>query len=209
MDGQTERVNQILEDMLRACVLEHQGSWDHNLPWAEFSYNNIYQESLWFHPQFPPPSHWLPPPHAAIRGAHCRVERPPFSFFLPHCLCAAPDHRPAHRRWAAADRSLWLPSDPIDPTPSFVQPNNSSPTVLTPQETPTPACRPSSPTANPLHCEQAAPVNPLLSATPNLVCHPASLLPQPAPLHLVGGSRRISADHRRPMRPDALPYFRP
>jgi hypothetical protein len=26
MDGQTECVNQILEDMLRACVLEHQGS---------------------------------------------------------------------------------------------------------------------------------------------------------------------------------------
>jgi hypothetical protein len=32
--------------MLRACVLEHQGSWDQNLPWAEFSYNNNYQESL-------------------------------------------------------------------------------------------------------------------------------------------------------------------
>jgi hypothetical protein len=46
MDGQTERVNQILEDMLRACVLEHQGSWDQNLPWAEFFYNNSYQESL-------------------------------------------------------------------------------------------------------------------------------------------------------------------
>jgi transposase InsO family protein len=45
-DGQTERVNQILEDMLRACVLEHQGSWDQNLPWAEFSYNNSYRESL-------------------------------------------------------------------------------------------------------------------------------------------------------------------
>jgi hypothetical protein len=27
-------------------VLEHQGSWDQNLPWAEFSYNNSYQESL-------------------------------------------------------------------------------------------------------------------------------------------------------------------
>jgi hypothetical protein len=26
--------------------LEHQGSWDQNLPWAEFSYNNNYQESL-------------------------------------------------------------------------------------------------------------------------------------------------------------------
>jgi hypothetical protein len=32
--------------MLRVCVLEHQGSWDQNLPWAEFSYNNSYQESL-------------------------------------------------------------------------------------------------------------------------------------------------------------------
>jgi hypothetical protein len=32
--------------MLRACVLEHQGSWDQNLPCAEFSYNNSYQESL-------------------------------------------------------------------------------------------------------------------------------------------------------------------
>jgi hypothetical protein len=32
--------------MLRAYVLEHQGSWDQNLPRAEFSYNNRYQESL-------------------------------------------------------------------------------------------------------------------------------------------------------------------
>jgi hypothetical protein len=46
MDDQIERVNQILKDMLRACVLEHQGSWNKNLSWAEFSYNNSYQESL-------------------------------------------------------------------------------------------------------------------------------------------------------------------
>jgi transposase InsO family protein len=45
-NGQTECINQILEDMLRAYVLEHQGSWDENLPWVEFSYNNSYQESL-------------------------------------------------------------------------------------------------------------------------------------------------------------------
>jgi transposase InsO family protein len=45
-DGQTERVNEILKDMLRACVMEYQGSWDKNLPWAEFLYNNSYQESL-------------------------------------------------------------------------------------------------------------------------------------------------------------------
>jgi hypothetical protein len=36
----------MLEDMLRACVMENQGSWDKHLPLAEFSYNNSYQESL-------------------------------------------------------------------------------------------------------------------------------------------------------------------
>jgi transposase InsO family protein len=45
-DGQTERVNQILEDMLRACALQYGGSWDKSLPYAEFSYNNSCQESL-------------------------------------------------------------------------------------------------------------------------------------------------------------------
>jgi hypothetical protein len=41
-DGQTERTNQVLEDMLRACALKHGGSWDKSLPYAEFSYNNSY-----------------------------------------------------------------------------------------------------------------------------------------------------------------------
>ena len=45
-DGQTERVNQILEDMLRACVLEYGSKWEDCLPFAEFSYNNSYQASL-------------------------------------------------------------------------------------------------------------------------------------------------------------------
>jgi hypothetical protein len=45
-DGQTERVNQILEDMLRACALQISKSWDKHLPYAEFSYNNSYQASL-------------------------------------------------------------------------------------------------------------------------------------------------------------------
>jgi hypothetical protein len=44
--GQTERVNQILEDMLRAFVLEFPQKWDECLPLAEFSYNNSYQESI-------------------------------------------------------------------------------------------------------------------------------------------------------------------
>jgi hypothetical protein len=45
-DGQTERTNQILEDMLRACALKHGESWDKSLSYAEFSYNNSYQASL-------------------------------------------------------------------------------------------------------------------------------------------------------------------
>jgi hypothetical protein len=45
-DGQTERTNQVLEDMLRACALKHGGSWDKSLPYIEFSYNNSYQASL-------------------------------------------------------------------------------------------------------------------------------------------------------------------
>jgi hypothetical protein len=46
IDGQTERVNQILEDMLRACVLQYEKNWDKCLSLAEFSYNNNYQTSL-------------------------------------------------------------------------------------------------------------------------------------------------------------------
>ncbi|KAL4015479.1 hypothetical protein IC575_023063 [Cucumis melo] len=45
-DGQTERLNQILEDMLRACVLEFSGSWDSRLHLMEFAYNNSYQATI-------------------------------------------------------------------------------------------------------------------------------------------------------------------
>jgi transposase InsO family protein len=45
-DGQTERTNQILEDMLRACALKYGMSWDKSLPYAKFSYNNSYQVSI-------------------------------------------------------------------------------------------------------------------------------------------------------------------
>jgi hypothetical protein len=45
-DGQIKRVNQILEDMLRACVIHYDKNWDKWLSLAEFSYNNSYQASL-------------------------------------------------------------------------------------------------------------------------------------------------------------------
>ncbi|XP_021727199.1 uncharacterized protein LOC110694331 [Chenopodium quinoa] len=35
-----------MEDMLRACALDFQGSWEDNLPLIEFSYNNSYHTSI-------------------------------------------------------------------------------------------------------------------------------------------------------------------
>jgi hypothetical protein len=45
-DGQTKRVNQVLEDLLRACVLTYNTDWEKSWPYAEFSDNNSYQASL-------------------------------------------------------------------------------------------------------------------------------------------------------------------
>jgi hypothetical protein len=45
-DGQTDRVNQVLEDLLRACVLTYGSDWEKSLSYAEFSYNNGFQASL-------------------------------------------------------------------------------------------------------------------------------------------------------------------
>jgi transposase InsO family protein len=59
--GQTERVNQILEDMLRACVLDFSQKRDECLPLAEFSYNNSYQESIKM------------APFEALYGRQCRT----------------------------------------------------------------------------------------------------------------------------------------
>nr|GEW50493.1 putative reverse transcriptase domain-containing protein [Tanacetum cinerariifolium] len=41
-DGQSERTIQTLKDMLRACVLDFEGSWDVHLLLVEFSFNNCY-----------------------------------------------------------------------------------------------------------------------------------------------------------------------
>ncbi|WMV25321.1 hypothetical protein MTR67_018706 [Solanum verrucosum] len=45
-DGQSERTIQVLEDMLRACVLYFGGHWDKFIPLCEFSYNNSYHFSI-------------------------------------------------------------------------------------------------------------------------------------------------------------------
>ncbi|XP_073120118.1 uncharacterized protein [Henckelia pumila] len=45
-DGQSERVIQILEDLLRACVIDFHDSWESRLPLVEFAYNKNYQAAI-------------------------------------------------------------------------------------------------------------------------------------------------------------------
>jgi hypothetical protein len=66
--GQIERVNQIREDILQACVLEFPQKWDDCLPLAEFSYNNNYQESIKM------------APFEALYGRRCRT---PLNWYEP------------------------------------------------------------------------------------------------------------------------------
>jgi hypothetical protein len=45
-DGQTERMNQTLEDMLRMYVMDQQKHLEEFLPLVEFAYNNSYQSTI-------------------------------------------------------------------------------------------------------------------------------------------------------------------
>ncbi|WVZ58351.1 hypothetical protein U9M48_008630 [Paspalum notatum var. saurae] len=60
-DGYTERTNQTLEDMLRACAIKYGTGWDKCLLYAEFSYKNSYQASL------------KKSPFEALYGKRCRT----------------------------------------------------------------------------------------------------------------------------------------
>ncbi|KAK2362674.1 hypothetical protein QL285_087716 [Trifolium repens] len=60
-DGQTERTNQSLEDLLRACVLDDRGSWDDVLPLIEFTYNNSYHSTIGM------------APYEALYGRRCQT----------------------------------------------------------------------------------------------------------------------------------------
>ncbi|KAG8503264.1 hypothetical protein CXB51_001221 [Gossypium anomalum] len=60
-DGQSERIIQILEDMLRCCILEFSGLWERYLPLIEFAYNNSFQSSIKM------------APYEALYGRKCRT----------------------------------------------------------------------------------------------------------------------------------------
>ena len=76
-DGQTERTIQTLEDMLRACALEFQGSWVKSLSLVEFSYNNSYHASIQM------------APYEALYGRKCRS--PTFWSDISDSLVLGPD----------------------------------------------------------------------------------------------------------------------
>ena len=59
-DGKSKQTIQILEEMLRACVLDLNDSWDEHLPLVEFAYNNCYQASIQM------------APYEALYGRPCR-----------------------------------------------------------------------------------------------------------------------------------------
>jgi hypothetical protein len=59
-DSQSKWMNQILEDMLRACVMEFKSSWVQYLPLIDFAYNNSYQATIGM------------PPYEALYGQKCQ-----------------------------------------------------------------------------------------------------------------------------------------
>ena len=59
-DGQSKRTIQVLEDMLRACILDQKCSWEEHLLLVEFAYNNSYQASIQM------------APYEALYGRPCR-----------------------------------------------------------------------------------------------------------------------------------------
>ena len=66
-DGQTERINQILEEYIRMNVNYLQDNWDDLLPMAQFAYNNHVNETTKMFPFF------------ALHGYHPRFNATPLT----------------------------------------------------------------------------------------------------------------------------------
>jgi hypothetical protein len=103
MDGQAERLNHVLEDMLSASVMEHQGSWDKNLPWVVFSYNKSYQERLKMAPfealygrRCRTPLNWIEPREKVIFGLDLIDEAKAMVHRIQDHLKAAKSHQESY-----------------------------------------------------------------------------------------------------------------
>lgn len=102
-DGQSERVIQVLEDMLRCCVLEFQGSWEKYLPLVEFAYNNSYQSSLKMTPyealygrKCRTPLYWTELKESQIYGVDLVKETEEKVKVIRNCLKAASDRQKSY-----------------------------------------------------------------------------------------------------------------
>ncbi|SOV03667.1 uncharacterized protein UDID_19112 [Ustilago sp. UG-2017a] len=138
-DGQTERINQVLEQFLRGYSNHLQTDWSDLLPLAEFSYNNAEHASTQltpffanygYHPRFSfdntdPASPALFPTtrsytdqlkqlHEYVRGELVKANSQSAEQF-DKCRLPAPQFRPGDRVWLSADniRSL-CPTKKLD-----------------------------------------------------------------------------------------------
>ena len=90
-DGQTERANRMIEDMLKAYVAPHQSDWDEHLIAAEFAYNNSVQASTGFTPFY------------LIHG--CRHPHTPLSLAVADNQPRTRDNNPAANDFAGRFKS--------------------------------------------------------------------------------------------------------
>jgi hypothetical protein len=83
--------------------MENQGSWDKNLPWSEFSYNNSYQESLKMVPfealygcRYRTPLNWIEPREKVIFGPDLIDEAEMIVHRIQENLKAARSHQESY-----------------------------------------------------------------------------------------------------------------
>nr|GEY02458.1 hypothetical protein [Tanacetum cinerariifolium] len=102
-----------LEDMLRACVLDFEGSWDVHLPLDEFLYNNNYHSSVrcaWFEALYGKLAHRFVAPFEIIE----KVAHMAYRLYLPKELNGVHDtFHVSNLKKCLADPTLQVPLDEI------------------------------------------------------------------------------------------------
>ncbi|KAA3453463.1 DNA/RNA polymerases superfamily protein [Gossypium australe] len=102
-DGQSERIIQILENMLRCCILEFNGMWEQYLPLIEFAYNNSFQSSIKMAPyealygrKCRTPLYWTELSENKLYGVDLKKHSEQKVKLIPDCLKAASDRQKSY-----------------------------------------------------------------------------------------------------------------
>nr|GEX63946.1 reverse transcriptase domain-containing protein [Tanacetum cinerariifolium] len=128
-DGQSERTIQMLEDKLRACVMDFGKGWDRHLPLIEFSYNNSYHRSIkaalfeaLYGRKCRSPVCWAEVGDAQLTGQEIVCETTDKIIQIKHLLQALRDrqknyadkrHKPLEFQKCLSDEPLAIPLDEI------------------------------------------------------------------------------------------------